>query len=157
MKAIIKSFAVGLLMLAISPIYAQEINGQLVLDNQSRAELKGNFESVVDLYAHFRQQNSKIHFKFEGSNLPKTSSGNTVAAVKFVTTVKRDGKVVGKLERQPIPFFPGDMWMPVETFDFVPILFGMDNGNLPKGRYEVQIDVVPVGVKGKVTSLIIFF
>ncbi len=47
----------------------------------------------------------RINFNFEGSDLPKTSSDKGVVAFNFVTTVKQNGKVVGKTADNPYPFF----------------------------------------------------
>ncbi len=59
-----------------------------------------------------------------------------------------------------ILFFPGDMFMPVETFDFIPILFkNVKEGQLPKGSsYDILLEVMPVGgVKGNKAQAFILF
>lgn len=69
----------------------------------------------------------------------------------------KDGKVMKKQKREPMPFFPGDMLMPVETFDFISLL--SDNGknsrdNVSKmepGKYEIVLEAKAVNVKGQIS------
>lgn len=141
---------------------AQEIQGKLVVGSKSKAELSLKSNHAVDLYAAFREQNHPIHFVFEGRSLPQTSGGNQVALIWFRTTLKKDGRVISKLERAPIPFFPGDMFMPVETFDFIAQLTAVEGkpnleSRIPSGNYEVLLEAGPVGSKGQISSASILF
>ncbi|PZV82254.1 hypothetical protein CLV31_109115 [Algoriphagus aquaeductus] len=141
---------------------AQEIQGKLVVGSKSKVELTLKSNQAVDLYAAFREQNHPIHFVFEGKSLPQTSSGQEVALIWFRTTLKKDGKVISKLERAPMPFFPGDMLMPVETFDFIAQLSAVNGkpdlrSEIPAGNYEVLLDAGPVGSKGQISSAVILF
>src|SRR5690606_14682012 len=71
----------------------------------------------------------------------------------------KDGKVMKKQKREPMPFFPGDMLMPVETFDFISLL--SDNGknsrdNVSKmepGKYEIVLEAKPVNIKGQISPV----
>lgn len=141
---------------------AQEIKGKLVVDGASKKELSLKSSNAVDLYAALRDQAYPIQFSFEGKGLAKTESGNEVAIIWFRTTLKKDGRVISKQERAPMPFFPGDMWMPVETFDFVSQLTTASgkpdlSSKIPAGTYEVTLEAGPVGVMGTVSSATLVF
>ena len=75
-----------------------------------------------------------------------------------ILAVKKDGKTIGSIKRNPIPFFPGDMFMPVETFDFISILSNIQTNTndriseIPKGNYEIILEAKPIGVKGNISS-----
>lgn len=141
---------------------AQLVQGELKIKDQSKVELEIKGNKAVNLFAAFRENNYPIHFVFTGIDIPANSDKKEVVQFVFSTTVKRDGKVIGNMKRAPIPFFPGDMFMPVETFDFISILSNLQtNGNdkvseIPTGSYEIMIDARPLGVKGEVRSLRLF-
>lgn len=141
---------------------AQEIKGKLVVDGSSKKELSLKSSNAVDLYAALRDQAYPIQFSFEGKGLAKTDSGNDVAIIWFRTTLKKDGKVVSKLDRAPMPFFPGDMLMPVETFDFVSQLTTVSGkpdlaSTIPSGNYEVTLEAGPLGAKGSISAASLVF
>jgi hypothetical protein len=62
----------------------------------------------------------------------------------------------GNRKRSPSPFFPGDMFMPVETFDFISILSNIQtNSNekvseIPSGTYEIILEAKSLGIKGDI-------
>jgi hypothetical protein len=148
-------------LLMLHGSYAQEISSKLLIAGNERVELKVNGSTAVDLYAQLRGRDYPIHFVFDGKNLLKTPEGKEVAYVRFVTTLSRHGRVVERKERMPMPFFPGDMWMPIETFDMIPILFDLaeksGEGKLPKGNYEVRMEAVPVKTKGNTAAATLRF
>ena len=80
----------------------------------------------------------------------------------FTTTIKKDGKVLGNMKRAPIPFFPGDMFMPIETFDIISMLSNLQtnaNGKvseIPSGNYEIILEAKPSGVKGQISPIRMF-
>jgi len=57
-----------------------------------------------------------------------------------------------------MPFFPGDMFIPVETFDFISMLSYLKENSdttvseIPKGNYEIILEAKPVGVKGEISE-----
>jgi hypothetical protein len=142
--------------------HAQLVQGELQINEQSKAEITLKSNKIVNLYADFREKKYQINFVFTGIDIPKNSDKQEVVQFVFNTTVKKDGKVLGNIKRNPIPFFPGDMFMPIETFDFISILSNIQtNSNetiseIPKGNYEVILEAKPLGVKGEIQSARIF-
>jgi len=142
--------------------HAQLVQGELQINEQSKVEITLRSNKIVNLYADFREKKYQINFVFTGIDIPQNSEKREVVQFVFNTTVKKDGKVLGSLKRSPIPFFPGDMLMPVETFDFISILSNIQtNSNetiseIPKGNYEVILEAKPLGVKGEIQSARLF-
>lgn len=141
---------------------AQLVQGELKIKEQSKVELEMKGNKGVNLYAAFREKSYPLHFVFTGIDIPANSDKKEVVQFVFSTTVKKDGKVIGSMKRAPIPFFPGDMLMPVETFDFISILSNMQtNANeniseVPSGNYEITLEAKPLGVKGTISPLRMF-
>lgn len=144
---------------------AQTVNGFIKVNGQSKTEIKLKSNNLVNLYAAFRENQYPILFNFKSSDIPLNADKKEVVMIQFSTTVKKDGKVLGTVKRNPIPFFPGDMFMPVETFDFISIMANLQQNQLgkvseiPKGTYEVVLEAKADGVKGNISAanLIIFF
>ncbi|WP_396152335.1 hypothetical protein [Flavobacterium sp.] len=138
--------------------FAQLVQGELKIKEQSKLELTVQSNKAVNLYADFRENKYPIQFAFTGNSIPVNSDKKAVVQFVFTTIVKKDGKVVGTTKRNPIPFFPGDMFMPVETFDFISILSNLQSisedriSEIPKGNYEIYLEAKPVGVKGEIAS-----
>lgn len=135
---------------------AQHIQGEIKINEKSKAEISINSNKIVNLYAAFREQKHKINFVFTGTDLPINEEKQEVVQFVFNTIVKRDGKILGNSKRSPIPFFPGDMLMPVETFDFISILSNIQtNSNdkiseIPSGTYEIILEAKPLNIKGNI-------
>ena len=141
---------------------AQLIQGEIKINEQAKAEITLKSNRIVNLYAAFREKKHQINFVFTGIDIPQNADKKEVVQFVFNTIVKREGKVLGNIKRSPIPFFPGDMLMPVETFDFISILSNLQtNGSdkvseIPKGNYEIILEAKPLGVKGEIQSARIF-
>lgn len=141
---------------------AQLVQGEMLLGEQSKTEIKLKNNKAVNLFADFRDGKYPIHFIFSTNAIPLNSDKKEVVQFVFTTTVKRDGKIIGTTKRNPIPFFPGDMLMPVETFDFISLLSNIQTNTLetvseiPKGNYEIILEAKPIGVKGEIKSAKIF-
>ncbi len=139
-------------------IQAQLIQGELKINEQTKAEISLKSNKIVNLYAAFRAQKHKINFVFTGTDLPVNEEKQQVVQFVFNTIVKRDGKVLGNSKRSPIPFFPGDMLMPVETFDFISILSNIQTNTndkiseIPSGAYEIILEAKALGIKGNISS-----
>ncbi|MVO10173.1 hypothetical protein GOQ30_13455 [Flavobacterium sp. TP390] len=135
---------------------AQLVQGEIKINNQSKAELTIKSNKAVNLYADFRENKYKINFVFTGTDIQLNTDKKEVVQFVFNTTIKRDGKVIASMKRAPIPFFPGDMLMPVETFDFISMLANLQtNSNetiseMPKGNYEITIEAKALGIKGEI-------
>jgi hypothetical protein len=135
---------------------AQHIQGEIKINEQSKTEISIKSTKIVNLYADFREKKHKINFVFTGIDLPTNDEKQEVVQFVFNTIVKRDGKILGNSKRSPIPFFPGDMFMPVETFDFISILSNIQtNSNekvseIPSGTYEIILEAKSLGIKGDI-------
>jgi hypothetical protein len=158
MKKIITS---AMLFLAFNG-FAQLVQGEINIKEQSKIEVTAKSNKAVNLFADFRENKYPILFSFTGNAIPLNSDKKMVVQFVFTTTVKRDGKIIGTTKRNPIPFFPGDMLMPVETFDFISILSNVQTNTpenvseIPKGNYEIILEAKPIGVKGEIKSAKIF-
>ncbi|MDD3005791.1 hypothetical protein, partial [Flavobacterium sp.] len=153
-----KKIIITLLLVFAIKSQAQLVQGEMKINEQSKVEITLKSNKIVNLYADFREKKHQINFVFTGIDIPQNSDQQEVVQFVFNTTVKKDGKVLGNIKRNPIPFFPGDMLMPVETFDFISILSNLQtNANdkvseLPKGNYEVILEAKPLGVKGNIVA-----
>lgn len=157
-----KKFSILLFIIAHVSSFAQLVQGEIKIKEQAKLELQARNSLAVNLYADFRDNKYPIQFSFTGNAIPLNSEKKMVVSFVFTTTVKKDGKVIGTIKRNPIPFFPGDMLMPVETFDFISILSNLQtNANdivseIPKGNYEIILEARPLNVKGEITSTKLF-
>lgn len=153
-----KTIFLTLSLIFTSFMYAQTISGELSIKAQKQFELTLSSNKAVNLYAAFRHQEFPILFHFSGKDIPHNNEEKQVVSFVFQTTVKKDGKTIGTSKRNPIPFFPGDMLMPVETFDFISMLStiqsnGANNiSTIPPGKYEIILEAIPQGVKGNIQS-----
>lgn len=138
---------------------AQLVQGELKIKEKSKVEIELKGNKAINLYAAFRENTYPIHFVFSGIDIPQNSDKKEVVQFVFSTTIKKDGKILGNMKRTPIPFFPGDMLMSVETFDFISMLSNLQTNpnekvsEIPAGNYEITLEAKPLGVKGTVTSL----
>lgn len=144
--------------------FAQQINGKILLNKNSKNTIELGSPDAVELYAQLRANEMPVNFIFEGTQLPKTTSGKEVALIQFRTTIKYNGKEIASMKRSPIPFFPGDMFMPVETFDIIPILVlntdkrtAQDKSRLAPGKYEVILEAIPIDTKGAIKPATLVF
>jgi len=135
---------------------AQLVQGEIKINEQSKTEISLKSNKIVSLYVAFREQKHKINFVFTGTDLPMNEEKQEVVQFVFNTIVKRDGKVLGNSKRSPIPFFPGDMLMPVETFDFISILSNIQTNTndkiseIPSGSYEIILEAKALNIKGDI-------
>ncbi|MFN4198372.1 MAG: hypothetical protein ACK4FS_05015 [Flavobacterium sp.] len=152
-----------LILLIANLTLAQTIEGSLSINEKSSFTIELHSNKAVDLYAGFRNQKYPILFRLQGTDLIKNDQKQEVVLIAFKTTLRHNGNVIGQVERQPLPFFPGDMWMPVETFDVISLLTKMSDTSpnvlttLPKGSYEVIIEAQSLGIKGKIQPAVIYF
>jgi hypothetical protein len=159
MKKIV--FVIAITFFAIQS-QAQLVQGELKIKEQSKIEIEIKGNKAVNLYAAFRDNNYPIHFIFTGIDIPQNSDKKDVVQFVFSSTIKKDGKVLGNIKRTPIPFFPGDMLMPVETFDFISMLSNLQTNpndkvsEIPSGNYEITLEAKPLGVKGTISSVRLF-
>ncbi|WP_405607700.1 hypothetical protein [Polaribacter sp. Asnod1-A03] len=145
---------------------AQTIQGTLTLNGKSKTELNLKTNSAVQLFKDFKTEKYKLKFNFKSKEISKNIYGETVIFFDFITVVKKDGIIVKNLQRkQPIPYFPGEMFLPAEAFDFISVLASLDKerhattiekgyqGTMPEGKYIMQLFAKPVGFKGEIKPL----
>lgn len=156
-----KIITLAMLLVAFSG-FAQIVQGEITIKEQSKMELTAKSNKAVNLFADFRENKFPIHFVFTASDVPLNSDKKEVVQFMFSTTVKKDGKTIGTIKRSPMPFFPGDMFMPIETFDVISVLSNIQTNTpetvseIPKGNYEIILEAKPIGVKGQITSTTLF-
>lgn len=153
-------------------IRAQSVQGRLTLNGKSKTSLKLESNSAVQLFKDFKTGKYQLQFSFDGKDLVKNLDKETIVFFNFRTVVKKDGKLVKNVIRKhPIPYFPGDMSIPSEAFDFVSVLAitSWDDmqgdsketvptlnellGLMPEGNYSVQLFAEPIEVKGKIAPV----
>lgn len=104
--------------------------------------------SLLDLFAAFRETEGAIRFRLE--------SNAEQVPVRFQTVVMKDGEDIGRSVRAPMPYFPGEMIMCPEAWDFISVLHQVssNDGRLPAGQYDVRLSVLntdarPLGEPGR--------
>ncbi|XLS29439.1 hypothetical protein ACJD0Z_01140 [Flavobacteriaceae bacterium M23B6Z8] len=145
---------------------AQEVNGKISISKKSAFEIEVKDGNVVEVFKNFKEGKYPIIFAFEGKNMPKDNEGRGVVLFSFETSLFANGRMVSKNLRAPMPFFPGEMLMPVETFDFIHQLtfangkeavFEAYPGKIGKGTYKIVIKAIPVNSKGSIEEVSIVF
>lgn len=138
---------------------AQNVKGQLTLNGKSETKLELKTMSAVQLFKEFKTGKYKLKFNFDTKEVPQNIYKETIVFFDFTTIIKKDGKLVKNVVRkQPIPYFPGDMNIPAEAFDFIGVLASIskekgNQGIMPEGKYSIQLQVKPVGFKGEFKPL----
>lgn len=168
MKTIQKTIFLAVFVLGVQGIIqAQSVNGALTLNGKSKVQLELETNSVTALFKDFKAKKYEMHFQFEADEIPENSYGETLVFFDFITQVKKDGKIIKEVKREaPFNYFPGDMFLAPETFDFIPILSeiaGNDvknpkySGILPEGKYSIILFIEPKGVMGTINPLEVYF
>lgn len=165
-----KNLVFAILTCIALSVNAQSVEGQLNLNGKSKMNLELKSNSAVQLFKDFKTGKYKLGFSFKGKELVKNLNKEEVVFFEFITVVKKDGKLVKNVVRkQPIPYFPGDMNLPAEAFDFIGILANLKNENpkalmekgttglMEAGNYSFELYAKPVGVGGKVNPVLIQF
>lgn len=142
---------------------AQQASGNILVNNRSKTTLENSL-SPVHHFGDFKTGRHKIVFNLKTEGFPTTSDGKEVAIIVFETIVKINGKTISQTKGKPLPFFPGEMGMPVEAFDLIsPIFlhhFGLEKSLkenpklspiIEKGAtYEVELRAEVVNGTGKI-------
>lgn len=147
-------------------LQAQSVQGKLTLNGKSETKLDLKTNSAVQLFKEFKTGKYRLKFNFKSKDIPQNIHKETIVFFEFVTIIKKDGELVKNVVRkQPIPYFPGDMDLPAEAFDFISSLAFNDDeaqatvikkglyGIMDKGSYTVQLIVKPVQFNGEVAPL----
>ncbi|GAB1858214.1 hypothetical protein MHTCC0001_30510 [Flavobacteriaceae bacterium MHTCC 0001] len=155
------------IILALGQSHAQSVKGGLTVNNSNTLEIDMETNSVVSLFKDFKTKKYKLGFSFKTYDVPKNSYGETIVFFDMITQVKKEGKLIKEIRREaPFPYFPGDMFLAPETFDFIPILSAIDGNNLktpkhygtmPAGNYSLVLIIEPKGFEGEIHPLEILF
>ena len=127
MKAFILFLVFGFVV-ANPTVYSQKISGKFFVTGFSKdGTIKE--QSSVELFKSFKENKYNISFTFAGwGSYPPQQP----LMFDMNTTVKKNGKVIGTSSRPGWPWIPGDMFLPAEAFDFIPML-QKDSDKLKKG------------------------
>ena len=156
MKTLITFIIISLVFTA----NAQTVSGQLSLNGKSEITLKLETNSVVQLFKDFKKGKYKLKLSFDGEDLPINIYKEKIVFFEFITTIKKEGKLVKNIIRkQPMLLFPGE-YIPVEAFDFIGALAitswdDMEKkpdflGVMSEGKYQIQLSIKPIDIKGEI-------
>ena len=143
MKAVILFFVIGFVV-ANPMAYTQSISGKVSVTGFSKdGTIKE--QSPVEIFKSFKENKYKIGFSYKADGIE--NKGLVLFDMK--TTVKKNGKVIGSSSRPGWPWLPGDMFVPAEAFDFIPLL-QKEGSKLNKGsrasklaaNYEIILEMV---------------
>ena len=173
MKKLILIVIIGLVV-NISEAYSQTTPGKVSLPDKASISGKVSVsgfskngtikeQTPVELFKSFKESKYKIGFTFMWGTYPPQQP----VLFDMKTTVKKNGKVIGTSTRPGWPWLPGDMYVPVEAFDFIPMLQkegskvtrGLKASTLT-GSYEIILEMnITSGqeIKGAVTPVTILF
>ncbi|WP_297334934.1 hypothetical protein [Algoriphagus sp.] len=141
---------------------AQSLEGRIRIEGFSNGQVLK--ETVpVDLFKSFKENKYKILFSYNADQVGKRG----IVLFDMKTTLIKDGKTIHHSSRGNWPWLPGDMYVPIEAFDLIPALQSevyempvprLDwpklDSNLPKGKYTVRLEMVPVGeIRGSVSPV----
>lgn len=134
------------------------INGAIQINDQSSLELELENGNVVELFKQFKTGKYSIQFNFDGNDLALDDQKRGVVLFTFETEIWQNGKLLKSIKRAPMPFFPGEMLEPVETFDIIHLLTYVQGnpakkefpGKLEKGTYTLVLRATGQGVKGEI-------
>lgn len=107
--------------------YSQNISGKVSVTGFSK---DGNIkeQTPVEIFKSFKENKYKIGFNYKADGLENKG----IILFDMNTTVKKNGKVIGTASRPGWPWIPGDMFLPAEAFDFIPML-QKDSDKLKRG------------------------
>lgn len=117
---------------------AQTIGGSVYLNNfKSGATFKEL--TPVQLFKQFKDNKISLGFTLK--------SNSEIVLFDMKTTVKHKGAEINSSTRPGWPWLPGDMFVPAEAFDFIPMLQKLMRGTstgtfLPAGEYEIIMQMV---------------
>ena len=165
-----KKYIALLVLISSLSLQAQYVEGQITLNGKTNTELKLESNSAVQLFKEFKTGKYQLKFNFKGKELVKNVYKEEIVFFNFKTVVKRDGKLVKNVVRKvPLAYFPGDMGIPAEAFDFVGLL-AVDPeeeeiqmlkegtiGLMFPGEYSIELYAEPIGAKGSIKPVIFNF
>jgi hypothetical protein len=148
MKSFIYSIVFMLSMFCTTAL-GQSLSGKLIVEGLGKTTTLKSQEPVA-LFKNFRDGKHKILFRFKN-----ISGSEGLVLFQMKTTIIHNGKTIGISSRNDWPWLPGDMYVPVEAFDFIPLLqktIVKNKGKLAPGNYEIQLEMKPVKAHSEVIS-----
>ena len=156
-----------LLSLSLNQLKAQSVRGEITLNGDNKFEITPETNSVISLFKDFQTKKYELQFRFKAYDVPKNIYGETVVFFNFKTQIKKDGKLIKELQRkEPLPYLQGEGSLTAESFDFISMLSSIDGndtknskylGTLPEGEYKIVLQMIPLGFKGNINPLEIYF
>lgn len=134
--------------------FGQSLSGKLIVEGWGKSTTLKSQEPVA-LFKNFREGKHKILFRFKN-----ISGDKGIVLFQMKTTIIHNGKNIGSSSRNDWPWLPGDMYVPVEAFDFIPLLQKATNknkGKLAPGNYEIQLEMKPVKANSEPISTTLSF
>lgn len=161
-----KNVIIAVLCMLSITMFGQTVEGSLTLNGKNKSTIELSSNSAVQLFKEFKTGKYQLGFNFKGNKLVNNLNKEQIVFFEFTTVVKKDGKLLKSLiHRQPMPYFPGEMSIPAEAFDFVGILATANGGKnialtkyktiglMEPGTYTVELSAKPLEVGGKINAL----
>lgn len=126
---------------AVAIAGAQEFIGKLYIKGLSNAS-SIKVDEPVKLFKAFKENKYPIIFNLN-------AKGEQIILFDMLTTVRKNGEVISKTSRKGWPWLPGDMYLPAEAFDFIPVLQSQSKLNrdgkyeLPGDTFEIVLEMAP--------------
>ena len=122
------------------------IEGKLAITGLMRGKSIAH-KTPVALFKSFKDGVYKINFNFKTDAV----TSDQIILFDMKTTVKHNGETISQTSRDGWPWLPGDMFVPVEAFDFIPAIQKLSERGLPvnipgtikQGDYEIILEFVP--------------
>ncbi|MBD0779279.1 hypothetical protein HPE56_15875 [Maribacter sp. ANRC-HE7] len=132
-------------MLTTTFSFSQSVEGKLAIKESAKGRTIKQ-KTPVALFKAFKDGEYNIHFNFRTSDV----KSDQIILFDMKTIVKYNGKTISETSRDGWPWIPGDMFVPIEAFDAIPVLqkFTSNEGakSLPlKGArsFEIILQLVP--------------
>lgn len=149
-------------MLCNIETYSQNFSGRMSVSGLDRGSTIKE-ETPLQFFKSFKDNRYKIGFSFNSKDVPKDG----IVLFDMKTTVKLNGRTIGSATRGGWPWLPGDLFVPAEAFDFIPILQrqsrklrGRAPSRLAPANYEIILEMKPAAgqdVSGSVSPATISF
>lgn len=139
------------LFMAFAIVSAQEFNGNITIKGMPKSQAL-HYSEPVQLFKAFKENKYPIIFSLNAKS-------DQIIVFDMVTTVKMNGKIISNTSRKNWPWLPGDMYVPVEAFDFIPALQNQSKRTrtgrfeLPGDTFEILLEMQPTGeATGRIES-----